>query len=288
MRKLLTGIFTLIFLFSIHPSCVYADTDALEYKELTVEIPEDEYEQDTGADIWELIATGRLNLTITAHYYNGDTEAEAITIHPARCTISPEIILEGEHTYRISYKDMNGTRRHATLRLTGYGEVEEVFTLDESTGKWYMQASDGSFYENIWKRINGKWHLFDDDGYVVTGWHVQNGIGYYLDPDEYGAMCTDWAYVDDCWYHFTDSGIFSNGWILDSDKWYFINDDGTMKTGWLYDNDIWYYLTPGSGECAIGWKLVDGKWYYFAPDGAMAADTVIDGYYVDSDGIWIP
>jgi Putative cell wall binding repeat. len=41
-----------------------------------------------------------------------------------------------------------------------------------------------------------------------------------------------------------------------------------MKTGWVQDN---YYDT----------------WHYFYQDGAMAHDTVIDGYELDEDGIWI-
>ena len=36
-----------------------------------------------------------------------------------------------------------------------------------------------------------------------------------------------------------------------------------------------------------GWKKIDGKWYYFYSSGAMAYDTTIDGYELDSGGVWI-
>lgn len=30
---------------------------------------------------------------------------------------------------------------------------------------------------------------------------------------------------------------------------------------------------------------IDGLWYYFNNDGSMAADTWIEGYYVDFSGV---
>lgn len=59
--------------------------------------------------------------------------------------------------------------------------------------------------------------------------------------------------------------IQSNGWI-----------NGTM--GWSYMVD---------GIYIDGWNNIDGKWYYFYKDtNFMAHDTIIDGYYIDSNGVW--
>ena len=33
-------------------------------------------------------------------------------------------------------------------------------------------------------------------------------------------------------------------------------------------------------------KEIDGEWYYFYDSGAMAHDTTIDGYELDSNGVW--
>lgn len=53
---------------------------------------------------------------------------------------------------------------------------------------------------------------------------------------------------------------------------------------WKYDkNGSWY--TEGNSY-ATGWRLIDGNWYYFYSNGYMAHDTIIDGYYLNSNGVW--
>ena len=37
-----------------------------------------------------------------------------------------------------------------------------------------------------------------------------------------------------------------------------------------------------------GWNYIEGKWYYCYEDGSIAVNTVIDGYVVGQDGVWIP
>lgn len=49
------------------------------------------------------------------------------------------------------------------------------------------------------------------------------------------------------------------------------------STGWWYaDNNSWI----------TGWKQIDNKWYYFDTNGYMEHDTIIDNYYLNSDGIY--
>ncbi|MBC2458556.1 DUF4830 domain-containing protein [Clostridium beijerinckii] len=54
---------------------------------------------------------------------------------------------------------------------------------------------------------------------------------------------------------------------------------------WNQDNNGWWY-SEGS-EYSIGWKQIDGEWYYFNNNGSMAKNTCINGYTLDSNGIWI-
>ena len=61
-----------------------------------------------------------------------------------------------------------------------------------------------------------------------------------------------------------EKGVPVSGWKLVSGSWYHMDPDGVMETGWINDGEKWYYLNA-SGE--------------------MAYDTIIDGHYIDSNGV---
>nr|WP_263629581.1 hypothetical protein [Bacillus tianshenii] len=60
-----------------------------------------------------------------------------------------------------------------------------------------------------------------------------------------------------------------------------------MKTGWLTLGGKKYYM-DASGAMKIGWVELSRKWYYFYKDGSMAYNTRIGGYWLGSDGVWVP
>jgi hypothetical protein len=55
---------------------------------------------------------------------------------------------------------------------------------------------------------------------------------------------------------------------------------------WKKDNNGWWY-TEGNSYDKNCWSLIDGKWYYFDYSGYMLHDTIIDGYYLNSNGAYI-
>lgn len=61
----------------------------------------------------------------------------------------------------------------------------------------------------------------------------------------------------------------------------------TLSFGWTQFNNKWYYSTNGIEWAKNKWELINGNWYYFLNDGTMTINTVIDGYKINSDGIWI-
>jgi len=61
-----------------------------------------------------------------------------------------------------------------------------------------------------------------------------------------------------------------------------------MQTGWLLLGNTWYYLDSSGAMYGQGWHWINGKCYYMYASGAMAANTRIEGYYVDNSGAWIP
>ena len=55
--------------------------------------------------------------------------------------------------------------------------------------------------------------------------------------------------------------------------------------GWIKGTKGWSYMTDGI--YADGWKNIDYSWYYFYKNtNFMAYDTIIDGYYINSNGAW--
>lgn len=55
---------------------------------------------------------------------------------------------------------------------------------------------------------------------------------------------------------------------------------------WRNSGEEWWYA-EGDSYIKNCWKEIDGKWYYFDYDGYILRNTIIDGYYLNSDGIWI-
>lgn len=182
-------------------------------------------------------------------------------------------------------------------------------------GDWYYQNNDGEAVRGEWLELGDTWYLFRADGKMVTGWHEQDGHRYYLSGS--GAMMTGWVSLGGKWYYFNPEwseepiGAAAQGWnIIDGYTFYF-GEDCSMQTGWVYQLNSWYYLnelegglqgamlkgwiyrdglyyyTDEYGVMQTGWVEVDGYWYYFYPeDGHKAVDTLINGFYVDEDGVY--
>ena len=133
----------------------------------------------------------------------------------------------------------------------------------ERSGRWRFRYPDGTYIRDSWGKISGVWYLFDGNGDMLTGWQLRSGIYYYMDT----------------------SGAMRTGWLLDKNVWYFLKDDGAMAVGWIQLGDKAYYLN-GSGAMVTGWQTIDDQIYYFYPDGHKAVNEVIDGFYVDMNGVW--
>ena len=56
---------------------------------------------------------------------------------------------------------------------------------NKSGNLWFFRYPDGTCPKDEWLAWEGKWYLFDANGWMLTGWQVRNGQSYYL--DESGA-----------------------------------------------------------------------------------------------------
>ena len=57
-----------------------------------------------------------------------------------------------------------------------------------------------------------------------------------------------------------------------------------VSAEWKQDSKGWRYLDNSS--YVTGWRSISGNWYYFYSNGYMATCDKIDGYFVNSNGVW--
>ena len=85
----------------------------------------------------------------------------------------------------------------------------------------------------------------------------------------------------------TNNISLENTQIQAQGRWQYKKADGTIATGWTCIENQWYYF-DSTGAMKIGWfQDTSGKWYYLRESGVMAKDTVIDGYKIGYNGVYI-
>lgn len=175
-----------------------------------------------------------------------------------------------------------------------------------ANGHWYYLSDLGAMVDG-WQYINDAWYyLMPDDGSMYEGWLLDGGVDYYLDPARGGAMATQWASSNGCWYWMGSSGAMQTDWQYVNGSWYYMDPEtgkmcvgicnlgssayhlsssGAMTTGWALDEGLWYW-SDGNGALATGWHLDGASWYLLDDDSyAMRSGWQrVDGrwYYLDA------
>jgi len=155
-----------------------------------------------------------------------------------------------------------------------------------------------------WKKENGNWYYYKDNGAKATGWIKPGNNWYYLYSS--GAMATGWMRIGNTWYYLKPSGEMQIGWLKDGATWYYLEGNGAMSTGmklingkqyfldtsgamrtsWFKISGNWYYFS-GNGDMLTGWIKPDGNWYYLYDNGTMAigwAKVNDTWYYLNGNG----
>lgn len=100
------------------------------------------------------------------------------------------------------------------------------------------------------------------------------------------SVSATWKQNADNSWSWTESGHKAYyGWEKINGSWYYFKN-GKMQTGWL--NNGYYYYLGQDGAMKTGWINDGGKQYYLKNDGVLVTDSIIDGYYVDSNGVMQP
>jgi hypothetical protein len=94
------------------------------------------------------------------------------------------------------------------------------------------------------------------------------------------------------WYYYTDTSgnYYKDSWRLIDNEWYSFDPQGYARQSvWIEDGGYWYYLKDSCKMARNEWVTIDGKSYYLGDQGGMYVNSYTpDGYYVGSDGAWIP
>ena len=88
------------------------------------------------------------------------------------------------------------------------------------------------------------------------------------------------------WYEYTDGTYIANDFKEIDGKTYYFGNYGYMVTDFQYIDGSWYWFDASGAMYKNGWKWINGSCYYFFENGKMAADTEIDGSYVNKSGAW--
>lgn len=208
--------------------------------------------------------------------------------------------------YLITRSRLSGSSHDDDEDDDDYYEKETGRWIQNNVGWWYRN-SNGSYPANKWQQISGKWYLFDQSGYMMTGWQFRNGAWYYLQPNgemvennwvlsngrwyflkDGGAMATGWQQWKNKWYYLSSPNgeMVVRDWLYINDRWFYVGDDGAMFANqWLYYKDKWFVF-QADGTMVYGWFKWKDKWYYMNyPYGDMAVNTSIGGYRIGSDGV---
>lgn len=100
-------------------------------------------------------------------------------------------------------------------------------TWIKEANNWKLKKEEDLFATNQWALLDGRWYVFNSEGYMMTGMCKVNNIQYYFNPD--GTMATGWVQQVNIWYYFDpSSGAMKNGWIQIDNKWYYLKSDGIL------------------------------------------------------------
>ena len=125
--------------------------------------------------------------------------------------------------------------------------AEQSGSWRESADGWWYRYSDGTYAQNTWLQIKGKWYYFLDSGYMATS--------QYRDGR--------WINSEGVWVTKNTGGR----WKKDSKGWWYTDDTG------------WYPVEQ--------WLCIDGKYYFFNEKGYLVTNEWIGYSYVNKNGEWV-
>ena len=136
---------------------------------------------------------------------------------------------------------------------------------------------------------DGKLRYLKAGGEPVLGWMTMDGVTYYLDPEQGGAVYTGWLDTEEGRFFLDGSGARAEGWTEIDGDYYYFGDTGTMLTGWVETERGRSYLNE-DGILQTGWVELDGNRYCLGEDGVLQTgwlDQPEGRYYLSETGAMV-
>ena len=192
---------------------------------------------------------------------------------------------------------------------------------DEPANYWYYFGSNGKAYKNtsdkaVFKTVNGKKYIFNDEGKMLYGWIDEDGERlteddawktglYYCGDENDGAQAVGWVSLnivaedDEYGEGFSSLNVFDDE---DQTRWFYFKSSGKKMSGeedkkingkmYSFDeygrmNAEWVIYDASPATASIGQTAYTESWsYYNSPeDGARVTKgwfKVVPDYYLNS------
>ena len=183
------------------------------------------------------------------------------------------------------YFNENGQKQTNTL-IDGYVMDEDGIMARNRfvtiNGNRYFADEHGKAVNSNWKKIDGKWYSFKDNGVLRQNEFYDY---YYLKAD--GTMAdNEWVFDKyyNSYFYIKPGGAYASREWKDS---YYLKAGGYMaKSEFVYDDNYkaTYYFEESGQYVGGKWIEVNGKKYHFQKDGVLETNKWIGNYYVKSDG----
>ena len=183
------------------------------------------------------------------------------------------------------YFNENGQMQTNTL-IDGYVMDEDGIMARNRfvtiNGNRYFADEHGKAVNSNWKKIDGKWYSFKDNGVLRQNEFYDY---YYLKAD--GTMAdNEWVFDKyyNSYFYIKPGGAYASREWKDS---YYLKAGGYMATSeFVYDDNYkaTYYFEESGRYVGGKWIEVNGKKYHFQMDGVLETNKWIGNYYVKSDG----
>ena len=103
------------------------------------------------------------------------------------------------------------------IMLVGFQQVD---------GRQYYFSTSGAM-QTGWKWFDNHYRYFEANGSMKTGWIKDQGIWYYLNPED-GIMLVGLHKINGDHYYLDSTGAMQTGWKRIDGNWYYFQTDGSL------------------------------------------------------------